>query len=115
MTERRPHPTARGTRDVGEGDGVVATQDDRDGTAAGHLLHRLLETVQRCLDLAGGHEHVAGIDHAEVEETVDAERERRTSAVVLEVTGQPDRLRTEAAAGAVAGAAVERRANDDSR
>ena len=72
--------------------------------AAGHQLHRLLERHRtRCAPsiLAGGHEAiVAGVHHSELDERVDAESERRTSAVVLEVARQPDRLRTEAAAGA---------------
>ena len=64
------------------------------------------------LDVAGVHLDVAGVDDPEVDEAVGAQRQRRARAVVRQVVGHPDRLRTEPGAGPVRGAAVERCAED---
>ena len=47
---------------VGEGDGVVTAKDDRDGPTGGDGGHRLLQPVERRLDLASRHLDVADVD-----------------------------------------------------
>ena len=76
---------------VGEGDRVVAAEHERDGPGRGDGVHRVLEGVQRPLDLARRHLDVAHVDHGEVLERVDAEREVGPRAVLGQVVGLPDR------------------------
>ena len=97
---------------VGQRDRVVAAEDQRNGTGRGDGVHGLLEVAQRPLDLPRRHLDVAGVDHGDVLERVDPQGQVRAGAVVAEVVGLPDRLRSEAGAGPVAGAAVERCAHD---
>ena len=61
---------------------------------------------------AGRHLDVTGVEHPQVAQRVDPQREVRPGPVVAEVVGRPDRLRAEPGAGPVRGAAVERRPDD---
>ena len=62
--------------------------------------------------LARRHLGVAGVEHPEVLQRVDAQREVRPRPVVRQVVGLPDRLGPEPGARPVRGPAVERRADD---
>ena len=70
---------------VGEGDRVVAAEDDRDRARTGHLLDRRLERGQRHLDVAGVHLDVAGVHDVEVDEPVRPQRQAGPGAVMREV------------------------------
>ena len=97
---------------VGQGDGVVAAEHDRDRPGGGDRVHGGLQCGQRAFDVAGEHLHVARVVHAQVPQAVDAQRQRRAGAVVRQVAGLPDGGRAEPGAGPVRGAAVEGRADD---
>ena len=97
---------------VGEGDRVVAAEDDRDRPGPGHLLHRGLEGRERHLDVAGEHLDVPGVDHPQVGQAVGAQGQARTGAVVREVVGAADGHRPEPRARPVRGAPVEGRTHD---
>ena len=91
-----PH-VARDSRDVGQGDRVVAAQDHRDDARRGDRRDARLERGQRAFGIARGHLHVAEVHHAELDERVHAEREARAHAVVGQVVGDADGLWAEAA------------------
>ncbi len=98
---------------VGPGDRVVAAEHQRDGAGRRHGVDRLLERRVGHLDLPRRHLDVAGVDDAQVLERVDAQRQVRPGAVVGEVVGAAHGRRSEAGAGPVRGARVERRPDDD--
>jgi hypothetical protein len=98
---------------VRERDAVVAAQHHRHRAARAHRRDGLLQRGERALDVAGEHLDVAGVEHPQVAQRVDAEGQVRPGAVVPEVVGGADRPGPEARAGAVRRAAVERRADDD--
>ena len=70
---------------VGEGDRVVAAEHERDRAGGRDGVHRLLEGVQRALDLAGRHLDVAHVDHGDVLQGVDPQREVGPRAVLRQV------------------------------
>ena len=109
IIETRPKPRCRATP-VASGSAIEWSPPRTSGTAPGRGdgVHRLLEVGQRALDLARRHLDVAGVDHGEVLERVDPQGQCGRDPSWPQVVGLPDRLRAEAGAGAVAGAAVER-------
>jgi len=98
---------------VGIGNRVVPAENHGDRARAGDLLDGPLQRRQGDLDVPGEHLHVAGVEHPQVAQTVGPQGQRRTCPVVRKVVGHPDRLRPEAGARPVGGAAVERCAEDD--
>ena len=65
---------------VGQGDGVVAPQHDRDRPAGGD---RVTASSSRASDVSispGGIVHVAHVDHGQLDQRVDAERQVRAGA-----------------------------------
>ena len=95
--------------DIGQGDGVVPSQDHRYGARPRQLLDGVLQALQRLLDLARGHLDVAHVDHAQLDQRVHAQCQMGPLAVVREVVGEPDRLGAETASRPIRGAAVEGR------
>ena len=100
-------------RGIGPRDRVIPAEHQRDRSRGRDGVHRLLQRAHRALGVTGVHLDVAGVAHGEVRQPVDAQGERRAAAVLRQVTGLSDVLRAEPRAGAVGGAAVERRAQDD--
>ena len=103
----------RHPRRIGQRDGVVAAEHERDRAGRRHGVHRVLQRAERPLDLTRRHLHVAGVDDADVLERVDAQGHVRAGAVLRQVVGLADGHRSEAGARSVGGAAVERRPDDD--
>ncbi len=101
------------TADVGVGDGVVASEDQRECTRVLHVPHGLTEPPDAQLDIAGHHPGVAGIDDAQFGERIDAQGEAGPVRDVRDVVGGPDGVGAEAGAGAVGRAAIEGSADDD--
>jgi hypothetical protein len=99
--------------DVGQGDGVVATQHHRDRPGGGDRVHGRLQPPQGGLDLAGQHEHVAGVHHPQLPQRVDPEGQGGPGGVVAQVVGAADGRGAEAGPRPVAGAAVEGGADHD--
>ena len=67
---------------VGQGDRVVTAEHERYGAGGCDGVHRVLERVQRPLDVAGRHLDVAHVDDAQVLERVDTQREVGPGAVL---------------------------------
>jgi hypothetical protein len=114
--DHRHPPVAEDVRHalgVGEGDRVVAAEDDGDRPGPGHRLDRGLQCGQRGLDVTGVHLDVPGVEDPQVAQPVGAQRQARPGPVVRQVVGHPDRLGAEAGARAVRRPAVEGGAEDD--
>ena len=75
MDDRDPAPAhvPGDPRHVGEGDRVVAAEDDGDRTRACDLLDGPFEALERLLGLPRQHLHVAHIDDAQLDEGVDVQ------------------------------------------
>ena len=63
---------------VGQRDRVVAAQHQRDRALAGHRVDRVLEALQRPLDLPGRHLDVARVDDPDVLQRVHPQRQVRS-------------------------------------
>ena len=113
MTETRPQPTCLATP-VTSGRAMVWSPPRTTGIdpERATLLHGLLEPLERGFDLAREHLDVADVDHAQLDQGVDAQGQMGPAPVVGEVVGEPDRLGPEATSGPVRGAAVEGRPED---
>jgi len=98
MTETRPQPTARATP-VTSGRAMVWSPPRITGTAPerAHALDGVFESFQGPLDLTGRHLHVADVDHAQFEEGIDAQGQVGTPAVMGQVIGDANGLRSETA------------------
>ena len=88
-------------RDVGQGDGVIAAQNDRQRAAPGHLRDGGLQPLQGPVGLAREHLDVAHVDHPQLTQRIDVERQVRPAAVMGQVVGHANRLRPKATAGPV--------------
>ena len=110
-----PAPAARACHpgDVGPGDGVVAAEDERHGTGLRHALHDHFEIRARSRGVAAVHLYVAAVHDAQVLESVGAQREGGTRAIMSEIARHAQGLRAEARAAAVRRAAVEGCPDDD--
>ena len=91
----------------GVGDGVVAAEDDGDGSGLGDLAAGFHDSLEGALAVELLDADVADVDDAELAEGVDLESEVGSVAALGEVVGGADRLRSEAGAGSIAGAGVE--------
>ncbi len=98
---------------VGEGNGVVAAQDHGDGPGPGHRFDGSLETGDGRIGVTGGHDHIADVDHPELDQGVDAETQVGAAPVMGQVVGEADGLGSEAGAGPVRGTTVEGGTDDD--
>ena len=54
---------------------MVATQNERDGAGARHLVDRFLQLAHGARDVAGIHFDVAGVDDPQVAQPVDPQRQ----------------------------------------
>ncbi len=61
---------------------MVAPKDDRNDARLSHRADPLFQCMQGALDLAGRHEDIAQINDPQFNQSVHAEREARTMAVV---------------------------------
>ena len=113
MTLTRPQPRARATA-VAFGQVTVWSPPRISGIAplGATVVDGGLEVAARALGVAGEHLDVAGVEHPQVLQPVDAQRERGPRAVVRQVVGAADRLRAEPRARAVRRTAVEGCAHD---
>jgi hypothetical protein len=89
------------TASVSEGDRVVTSQDDGDGTDCSDRPDHFSNPFQALVDISRDDVDVADVDHAEYGEWVDPGVEVRSGAVQIEVVGIPDRSRPEPRPGSV--------------
>src|SRR6185312_1584964 len=115
MDDAHPSPTFGPgyARDVRPGHCMVAAEDHRKRVCFRHPLHDVFQSVQRLARLHPRHLDVARVKDAQVLQRVDPQSQVRAGGVVRQVVGRPDRLRSEAGAGAVGGAGIVRRTDDD--
>ena len=103
----------RHRRDVRICDGVVAPEDDGDGACGEDLSDARLDLAMARLERGRKTFRVAIVDHAELRERIDSERDAGSRGRGDgEVVGLPDRARAEARTGSVRYTLVERRADD---
>ena len=113
ITDTRPQPTARATP-VMSGSAMVWSPPRITGTAPLRAT-RSTACSSRARDGSISPDGIStspASTTAELDERVDAERQVGAAPSCGEVVGDPDRQRAEAAPGPVAGAAVERSADD---
>src|SRR4029450_370918 len=97
---------------VGVGDRMVPAQREWYRASLSDLLNRGLERWQCDFDVTGVHLNVTGVVDLEVLQAVGPQCQRGSRSVVRQVVGHSNCLRTEAGAGPIGGAAVERRPQD---
>ena len=112
-TERSVAMDTCQARPVAVGDGVVASEHDRNGTGGCNAFHRIGKRLETEFEIAGSDLDVPGVHNRELLERVDAGREMRPVHVGAEIVGLSNSLRPEASAPAVGGAPVDRRSEDD--
>ena len=114
VDHRHPTPTDRpsDSGDVGPGDRVIPTQNQRHCPRAGDPGDDFLQRRARFHRITGEHLHIPGIAHVQVQQAIRAHRQRGSRAVHGQVTGLPQRLRPETRPGTGGRAAVERCADD---
>jgi hypothetical protein len=87
LTRRSIGQSSQSTRRARTSHHITAAEDERHLPGGGHEFDGRLEVGAGGPGVARVHLHVAGVDHAEVDEAVGPQRHRRAHSVVRVVVG----------------------------